>query len=354
MITIKEIAQLAGVSPGTVDRVIHGRGGVSKKTEAKIKALMEDHNFTVNKIARSLAIKKKYVLGVLMPAASRAQSFWASPLEGVQKASEEVVGFGVMVHTFTFDQSDTRSYMDAFATMLDEKPDAIVLVPTFKKETALLVKRMDSEGIPFVFLNIDLDAFSNISYVGQHSYQGGTVAGQLMQLCVGAQGKVLIAHSRTDLSNFHNITQRIRGFQDYLHSCGGQVSTVSWQLPSEMDDVALADLETIIGNDKAIRGIFVPTSRVSYLTKKLSENILAHLQIIGFDTTPGNIDALKEGRVTMLISQKSYDQGYRAVESMSEYLLYKRELPEKIFSPIEIVTKENVGYLQRKAHAILS
>lgn len=345
---------MAGVSAGTVDRVIHGRGGVSKKTEARIKALMEDHSFTVNKIARSLAIKKKYVLGVLMPAASRAQSFWTSPLEGVQKASEEVVGFGVRVRTFTFDQSDTRSYMDAFYSMMDEKPDAIVLVPTFKKETALLVKRMVSEGIPFVFLNIDLEAFSNISYVGQHSYQGGSVAGQLMQLCVGAGGKVLIAHSRTDLSNFHNITQRIRGFQDYLLSCGGQVSTVSWQFPSEVDDTTGADLEEMVANDEGIRGIFVPTSRVSYLTKVLSDSILARLQIIGFDTTPANIEALKAGKITMLISQKSYDQGYRAVESMAEYLLYKRELPEKIFSPIEIVTKENVGYLQRKAHAILS
>ena len=43
MITIKSIAKEANVSEGTVDRVLHNRGGVSKKTEAKIKEILKKH-----------------------------------------------------------------------------------------------------------------------------------------------------------------------------------------------------------------------------------------------------------------------------------------------------------------------
>ena len=51
MITIKDIAKEANVSEGTVDRVLHNRGGVSQKTEAKIKAIIKKHDFKTNPIA---------------------------------------------------------------------------------------------------------------------------------------------------------------------------------------------------------------------------------------------------------------------------------------------------------------
>ena len=56
--TIKDLAQKAKVSPGTVDRVIHNRGGVSKKTEKIINDLITKHNFKRN-IAASVLAKKK-------------------------------------------------------------------------------------------------------------------------------------------------------------------------------------------------------------------------------------------------------------------------------------------------------
>ena len=60
MITIKEIAEIANVSVGTVDRVIHNRDGVSKKTRDRVQKILTTQNFKINNIARSLAMKKKY------------------------------------------------------------------------------------------------------------------------------------------------------------------------------------------------------------------------------------------------------------------------------------------------------
>ncbi|MDA0937087.1 MAG: LacI family DNA-binding transcriptional regulator, partial [Bacteroidetes bacterium] len=43
--TIKDIAKEANVSAGTVDRVLHDRGGVSPKTEAKIRKILTQKKF---------------------------------------------------------------------------------------------------------------------------------------------------------------------------------------------------------------------------------------------------------------------------------------------------------------------
>ena len=62
--TIKDIAVLAKVSTGTIDRVIHGRGGVSKKKEKIINDLIKKHDFKRNLVASVLAKKKSIKLSL--------------------------------------------------------------------------------------------------------------------------------------------------------------------------------------------------------------------------------------------------------------------------------------------------
>ena len=44
--TIKDIARMAGVSAGTVDRVLHNRGDVSPKSKAKVQKVLDEIHFT--------------------------------------------------------------------------------------------------------------------------------------------------------------------------------------------------------------------------------------------------------------------------------------------------------------------
>ena len=55
---IKDIASMAGVSAGTVDRVLHNRGRVSEEALKKVKKALKKIDYQPNLIARSLASKK--------------------------------------------------------------------------------------------------------------------------------------------------------------------------------------------------------------------------------------------------------------------------------------------------------
>ena len=59
LLTMKDIAQLAGVSRGTVDRVLNNRGAVSPETAERIRSIMRAVNYTPNLAGKTLAIKKK-------------------------------------------------------------------------------------------------------------------------------------------------------------------------------------------------------------------------------------------------------------------------------------------------------
>ena len=66
-IRIKDIAILAGVSEGTVDRVLHNRGDVSEKSRKAVNKVLEEMHYTPNIFARSLASKKHYRFVCMIP-----------------------------------------------------------------------------------------------------------------------------------------------------------------------------------------------------------------------------------------------------------------------------------------------
>ena len=78
MITIKDIAQKTHVSIGTVDRVLHGRGRVAKKTEEKILALVKKTGYKTNIHGRNLVLKKTFHFGIIMPQAGQDSCYWES------------------------------------------------------------------------------------------------------------------------------------------------------------------------------------------------------------------------------------------------------------------------------------
>ena len=68
------------------------------------------------------------------------------------------------------------------------------------------------------------------------------------------------------------------------------------------------------------------------------------IQLVGFDNTPQNIKCLEEDKISFLISQKPFNQGYDSIHLMTNYLVKKKTPIQKIYSPIDILTKENAEY----------
>ena len=64
---IKELAELAGVSTGTVSRALAGSELISQKTRERIQALADEHSFRPNVLARNLRIQRTGAIGVLIP-----------------------------------------------------------------------------------------------------------------------------------------------------------------------------------------------------------------------------------------------------------------------------------------------
>ncbi|WP_405610810.1 substrate-binding domain-containing protein [Polaribacter sp. Asnod1-A03] len=345
MITIKDIAREANVSEGTVDRVIHNRGGVSKKTATKVQQILAHHNFTVNPVASALATKNKYTIAVLIPEHNQQDLFWKSPYLGILKATSDVKNLGIQVDTFKFNQYDASSYSKTFRLLLESKPTTVILVPNFFKETTDIVNKLEDLKIPYLFLNVDIKGFNNISFVGQDSYTAGYISGKLMCFNTPKYSEFLIIQSKENFTRNNAVSDRVEGFKNYFIKNKIDSKTTVLKIENIDDTEHRKEIiNSYLETHPEIKGIFVPFSRVYMIANCLNSKNLDKIELIGFDNTPQNIDCLLNDSVSFLISQKPFDQGYEAVKLLSDFLIQKKVSNDKFYLPIDILIKENVIY----------
>ena len=111
-VTIKDVAQMAGVSKGTVDRVIHNRGEVSAESLKRVLDVIDRIGYKPNVYASLLASRKHYRIVCLIPDFETGE-FWEIAYKGIRRAYEECRDFNVTVDVVRYDQFRVDSFQQA-------------------------------------------------------------------------------------------------------------------------------------------------------------------------------------------------------------------------------------------------
>lgn len=346
MKTIKDIAEEAKVSTGTVDRVIHNRPGVSAKTKDKIKKLLDKYDFERNILASTLAFKKKYTIATLLPSTKSRKEFWYIPHQGLKFALKEINKYGFDGHRFYFDITDVNSYQNALDQILELNPDGVVFAPFFYKTSLEFIAKLQTRSIPYVFINIDLKTPGNLSFIGQDSFNSGYLCGKMLHITTQPKQHIAIILSKKNIDNHLAIESRVDGFLNYFkeHAADRNIKKIY------VEKFDLPEVRKVLTNelikDNNIKGLFIPSSSSFVVAKFLDSVKLTDIHTVGFDAHQYNLDYLKKEIIDFLIDQNPFDQGYMGVKILFEYLLLNKEPKPKYNSPMIIVTKENLDYFK--------
>lgn len=107
---ITELAQLAGVSPGTVSRALADSHLIARKTRERIQAIAREHDFKPNALARNLRTKRTGAIAVVIPAAQEPENTNQDPISFSMLASisSELTDRGYDLLLLTADEADPR------------------------------------------------------------------------------------------------------------------------------------------------------------------------------------------------------------------------------------------------------
>jgi LacI family transcriptional regulator len=345
-VRIKDIAEKANVSVGTVDRVLHNRGEVSEPTRKKILEIIGDIGYQPDILARTLASRRSYRIAVAIPRPAGENEFWQAPLKGIERALGEINFFGFGIDNYHFDQYDIGSFESACRDILHDRPDALVLAPVFQKESRYFITACREQGIRIVLINSRIEGADYLCYIGQDAFKSGLLAGRLMSCGLLHGDSLVVINMAYDKDNYQHIAGREQGFMSYFneHQEYHTLKIIRKDLP-DTDNRAVGEcLGSCFRKYKNIKGIFVTNSRVYKVAGYLSEHTRPGIRLIGYDLIPSNLAYLRNGVIDYLISQKPEEQGYQAIMNLFSHLILKREIQKIQHMPIDIITRENLEY----------
>lgn len=349
-VTIKDIAEQAGVSVGTVDRVIHDRGRVSPEVKAKVLQVMEALDFEPNLIASTLAFNRVIQIGVLMPQL-HSDPYWDLPLLGMRRAQQSVKHYGINLLEQMFDLFSPQDFIKSALALIDQKPDALVFPPIFLKESLELLDHCAEVEVPIILVNTDVEHAQVMSYIGQNSYQSGVLAGKLLSMVMNGSGRVLLLNLDKETTNAKHLMDKEQGLRHFLAEKDRDALTVLRQDVEDFDNPERLEtlLNGLLQQYVDIKTVFVTNSRAYKLVEAIQGLAQAHLPILGYDLLPNNLHFLQMGKIDFLINQNASYQGYLAIKNLTDYFIFKKQLPRVQHLPLDIVVAENAAYyLQRE------
>jgi LacI family transcriptional regulator len=341
-VRIKDIAQLSGVSVGTVDRVLHNRGKVSEDALKKVLKVLDQIDYKPNVIARTLGSNRAYRIAVLMPNPEQ-DPYWASSKAGIEQAEAEWMRYGLKVTPYFFNLYDKGSFTKVAEAAATDNPDGILIAPIFYHETLPFFNRFRTEGIPCVLFNTQIEEAAPVSFIGQDLYQSGRVGGELMELALkGDAGSLAVLHLNEVLENSVHLAKKERGFREYFAKRNGSVVIKTLNLYNPTDSVLAEQLAGLL-EDRSIKGIFVSTSKATYLIASfLERQKKTGIKLIGYDMLLENIRYMKQGLIHFLIHQNPKRQAFLGIQHLVNHLILKKSPPERDLLPLEIISPENV------------
>jgi len=341
MITLKEIAQLAGVSRGTVDRVLHNRDGVKPDVALNVRNIAEKYGYNPDRAGKALVTRKNPLkIGVVINA--EGNQFFDDIIAGMKQAELEYADFALQVLIRSVKGYSPEQQLAAIDTLSAEGVQFFILTSLNHPKIIDKVNCLVEKSVPVITMNSDIENSRRLAYVGCDYLQSGKTAGELVGLFTGGNAKVVIVTGSEKMLG-HN--QRIDGFvsvckQDYpdLH--------IVDIIENNDDDITSYQLVGNIlktGCDPDV--IYFCAAGVNGGLRAIHEfqGKGKQIKVVTCDETPAIREALANGQVQATISQQPYQQGYLAVCTAFNSAVYGiQPTSEIIYTKNEIKLKYNL------------
>lgn len=339
-VTIRDIASAAGVSRGTVDRVLNNRGGVKPELERKIRRLILELDYKPNRAGKVLAaLKKPMKIGCFLPGVGNP--FFDATIRGFRQAEQELADFGVSLEITLVKGFDPQTHADALRSLAGKNISALCAATVDVPEVRRTVNDIIASGVPVAAVNSDLSGTGRLFYVGCNYPESGRTAAGIFNLVRRGPLKLLVV---TGSLNMQGHTQRIRALNDELTALGADFDVVQVIEAGDDAEVAYRGTAEALKNGSGVTGVYITSGGTEGVCRAVCESGLSgKVPVVCFDDIPATRRFIREGAVTATICQEPFQQGYRSVMMLFEYLMNGRAPKHDLnFTDTVIKIRENL------------
>lgn len=275
--TLKEIAEILGVSLSTVSRVANGKKCVNEKTRENVSSLLKKYNYTPNQAARSLKYKSSSTIGIVIPDVT--ENFFIDVIKGVNEV--------LIKNGYTMILSDTEEnpeyenmYLELF---LRNRIDGLILA-TVRDEHEFLNNNYLKSKISIVFID-------NLPCINQ-SYDA-VIIDNIKASYMATSHLISAGHKKIAIiTGYQNETtgyERLIGYRKAFNDFGLKADESLIKIGSFKEDSGYSLMMELLTNRHltGISAVYTASSKITYgAIKAIMQNKLRipdDIAIVGFD-----------------------------------------------------------------------
>ena len=345
--TIKDVARLAGVSIGTVDRVVHNRGKVSVRNQQAVQSAIDSLGYRPSRIASAL-VKRRSGIKIGVCISDVESEFWAEAKHGVQLARESLLPFGVEVLDVCTNSYHFADQKMAIQQLLAQGVNALILLPLQGKSSQL--DALIPPEIPYATVIEDTPDSRRLFHVGPDNHGMGLLAGRLTSLYIGPGIRcVILAANR----NMFGTQDRICGFEEFLakHDPSSTVLDIC-DISLDSERIGYQNIydmaEEQMKKHPDMNAFFVTNGLTQWAAAAVKNNKKqGKIQVFGFERTEMTATFIHEGIISATICQGPTQQWYNAIQIMNSYLAGEREITDPVFNAeCKILIEESLPFVR--------
>ncbi|HET8841636.1 MAG TPA: LacI family DNA-binding transcriptional regulator [Ktedonobacteraceae bacterium] len=307
-ITIREVAQQAGVSIATVSRVLNGSTTVDPVLAERVQAVMAHLKYQPSRVARTLAGQSSTLIGLLVT--DMQNPFYLDLIRGVEEVALQYGYLVVVCNTFENTQKETR-----YLEMLAREPIAgAIVVPTQAHIAGMEYLR--ERHIPLVVVDRHVEDRSIDCVVIDNTAAAREAVSHLIANGYRRIGVIAGPRSVT------NTSERVAGYRQALQSAGIPREAILEQRGALVgEDVGFHLAKKLLDLDPPVEAIFAANNRLTigamraiYARRK---RIPEDIALVGFDEIQW---AVPEVILLTTVLQSAYELGSAAASRLVQRL----------------------------------
>ena len=325
-ISIKELADMAGVSIATISRVINRKGGYSRETEQKIRALIKEKSYQQNVNARSLRTQKSQSIGVILPDISN--EFFAKIVQAIEKQAIKY-NYSVFICNTNENIEIEKRHLNSLTGQL---VDGIIYIGGEIK----LEKYEHEVKVPIIYVDRYTD--DKEIYVESDNYYGGYLATK--ELIESGCTKIAIMKDMRRISSAH------KRYQGFINALKDYKVKIDDKLICEVEVVGYKEAKEktleLLDAGQIFDGVFATNDAMALgVMMALNERrikVPEEVKIVGFD----NISATEIAGIPLTtINQNKQKMGEMAVELLMDEILQRKSDVNNIKIPVNLIRRRS-------------
>lgn len=232
-------------------------------------------------------------------------------------------------------QDDSANQSNDVDDLIQQGVDVLLINPVDSAAITPAVKAANSAGIPVIMVDRVADAGEYVTLVASDNVAGGEMAAQYIVDQVGENASTLQLKGVPGASATN---ERGEGFMNVAET---SLNVLDSQTASFDRAEGLTVMENMLQGNSDVQAVFAQNDEMALgaIEAIQGAGLSNQITVVSFDGTEGGIKAVEDGSLAATIAQQPDEMGRLALQAAYDFFA-GQEIPEKIDSPLELVTKD--------------